>query len=263
MNRIYHYCSIDTLALILKYKTIRFSRLDKMDDQTEMFGLPNVLIKKYFMSCWVDEAQEKIPQWAMYAPKGVRIEFPEKWYNKFTNVDLNEFTKMDSNNLVYSYGDMPYNAFFPLPISEVLRPDKKFGIVPILNEDFVVKVIYKADFENLKKSTWKKLSHESNIGLNNLSDSIRYKDTYWAFQSEVRFFLFAMCKDDDVEHLPLYIDVPINENIFKNIKIRAYPNCSIGDMVLIESIVKGFLPELNSDEIIESSNLDGKYFPKN
>lgn len=255
MNRIYHYCSIDTLGLILKYKTIRFSRLDKMDDQTETLGFPSMLKQKYFLSCWVDEAQEKIPQWAMYAPKGVRIEFPEKWYKKFTMDDSG-----NSSNL---QGDMPFKAFYPLPISEVNSPPSKYFIVPVINEDFMVKVVYRTDFEDLKKNTWKELSHESKIGLNNLSDSIRFKDTYWAFQSEVRFFLFAMCKDDDVKFLPSYIDVPINEDIFKDIKIRAYPNCSVGDKVLIESIVKGFLPEFNSDDIIESSELNGRYFPKN
>ena len=32
MAKIYHYTSIETLALILKYKTIRFNRLDQVDD---------------------------------------------------------------------------------------------------------------------------------------------------------------------------------------------------------------------------------------
>lgn len=30
--KLYHYTSIETLALILKHKTIRFSRLDRVDD---------------------------------------------------------------------------------------------------------------------------------------------------------------------------------------------------------------------------------------
>lgn len=33
--RIFHYTSIETLALILKNRTIRFSRLDKVDDPEE------------------------------------------------------------------------------------------------------------------------------------------------------------------------------------------------------------------------------------
>lgn len=33
--KLYHYITIDTLALILKNKTIRFARLDKVDDLEE------------------------------------------------------------------------------------------------------------------------------------------------------------------------------------------------------------------------------------
>lgn len=33
--RIYHYTNIDTLALILKNRTIRFNRLDNVDDLEE------------------------------------------------------------------------------------------------------------------------------------------------------------------------------------------------------------------------------------
>lgn len=33
--KLYHYTTIDTLALILKNRTIRFNRLDKVDDLEE------------------------------------------------------------------------------------------------------------------------------------------------------------------------------------------------------------------------------------
>ena len=33
--QIHHYTSIETLALILKHKTIRFNRLDQVDDMEE------------------------------------------------------------------------------------------------------------------------------------------------------------------------------------------------------------------------------------
>lgn len=76
IKTVFHYCSIETLEKILEYKTIRFRRFDLMDDQTETHGLPEMIKKSYFLSCWVADQKEKIPQWAMYAPKGVRIELP-------------------------------------------------------------------------------------------------------------------------------------------------------------------------------------------
>ena len=52
--KIHQYTSIDSLALILKNKTIRFKRLDKMDDIEEA-ALSNAGIHLggfMFVSCW-------------------------------------------------------------------------------------------------------------------------------------------------------------------------------------------------------------------
>lgn len=55
MAKIYHYTSIETLALILKYKTIRFNRLDQVDDYEEACygsGDLNLHLGQYcFVSC--------------------------------------------------------------------------------------------------------------------------------------------------------------------------------------------------------------------
>lgn len=50
--KLYHYTSIETLALILK--TIRFSRLDRVDDPDEYaFSGDGVTPAHYcFVSCW-------------------------------------------------------------------------------------------------------------------------------------------------------------------------------------------------------------------
>lgn len=48
-ENIYHYCSVDTLEKILANRTIRFSRFDKMDDQTETVGLPEMLKKNVLL----------------------------------------------------------------------------------------------------------------------------------------------------------------------------------------------------------------------
>ena len=48
-----------------------------------MNTVPEILKKNFFLSCWSKETKEMIPQWAMYAPKGIRIELPINWYNKF------------------------------------------------------------------------------------------------------------------------------------------------------------------------------------
>lgn len=51
--KLYHYTTIDTLALILKNRTIRFNRLDKVDDLEEKVVSCGVNLGQYiFASCW-------------------------------------------------------------------------------------------------------------------------------------------------------------------------------------------------------------------
>lgn len=83
--KIYHYTSIETLALILKNKTIRFNRLDHVDDVDEAaygFGVQKTLLGQYsFVSCWTKEESENIALWNMYTNyKGVRIGFDEDMF---------------------------------------------------------------------------------------------------------------------------------------------------------------------------------------
>ena len=59
--RIYHYTNNDTLALILKNRTIRFNRLDNVDDleegKAESLGIK--FCKYIFVSCWTKKRRRK------------------------------------------------------------------------------------------------------------------------------------------------------------------------------------------------------------
>lgn len=76
--KIYHYTSIETLALILHSKKIRFNRLDRVDDVEESCygsGPTNARLGMYsFVSCWTKDVMENLSLWKMYTGyKGVRI----------------------------------------------------------------------------------------------------------------------------------------------------------------------------------------------
>ena len=59
MEYIYHYTTIDTLSLILKNKTLRFNRLDKVDDLREYEALNKHNLAQYvFVSCWTYKEEE-------------------------------------------------------------------------------------------------------------------------------------------------------------------------------------------------------------
>jgi hypothetical protein len=61
--KIYHYTNVESLAMILKNKTIRFNRLDKVDDieegNAESSGVR--FCKYVFVSCWTENPEESIP----------------------------------------------------------------------------------------------------------------------------------------------------------------------------------------------------------
>lgn len=48
--KLYHYTTIDTLALILKNRTIRFNRLDKVDDLEEKVVSCGVNLAQYIFA---------------------------------------------------------------------------------------------------------------------------------------------------------------------------------------------------------------------
>jgi len=73
--KIYHYTSLENLVLILKNKTIRFNRLDRMDDNCERnFYCLGLNWSPYtYVSCWTESEEENIPLWHMYAKGGIGI----------------------------------------------------------------------------------------------------------------------------------------------------------------------------------------------
>lgn len=69
MKKLYHYTSINNLALILKSKSIRFGRLDQVNDPTEGMADDFYCLSPYiFVSCWTGNNQENLALWNMYTP---------------------------------------------------------------------------------------------------------------------------------------------------------------------------------------------------
>ncbi|MDV3508288.1 hypothetical protein CMU89_18035 [Elizabethkingia anophelis] len=260
-NMIFHYTSIETLELIIKNKTIRFTRFDQLDDQTETEGLPEMLKKSYFLSCWVNEEKENIPQWVMYAEKGVRIEFPEKWYKKHSipienkDASIAEFSFLDENHPAKK-------MFFILPFEKLNDKDGNYYFVPPMNEKdgLVVEVEYCHNFSERKRECWD--FNNNRIGLTHLDAPIKFKDDYWSFQKEIRYFLMCNSSYENRHNIPNFIDVPINEDIFNKIKIRLHPNCTSEYQKKVEQIINNYLPNLDITSHIERSLLDGKYKQK-
>ena len=89
--KIYHYTTIDSLAMILSSRSIKFNRLDMVDDMEESVESQNVWLGKYaFVSCWTEDKEESIPLWRMYSGnhRGVRIGMEPDMFEKNIIKDL-------------------------------------------------------------------------------------------------------------------------------------------------------------------------------
>ena len=76
---LYHYTSLETLALILNHRTRAFNSLLNVDDveKAETEDIAN-FGKYVYVSCWTDVEAESIAMWNLYTPntQGVRIRLP-------------------------------------------------------------------------------------------------------------------------------------------------------------------------------------------
>lgn len=80
---LYQYTSVESLGKILASRTLRFSRLDTMNDPEEATAADVPLAaSSVFVSCWTATEVEQIPMWSMYGQNltGVRIRLPANMF---------------------------------------------------------------------------------------------------------------------------------------------------------------------------------------
>lgn len=251
---IYHYTTLENLVLILKNKTIRFNRLDRMDDPCEhRFYSYGLNWSPYtYVSCWTERDIENIPLWHMYSKGGIGVRIT-------LDKDCIDWDKMlKSGYLRMEYGTRPpINANQGCMKTLAIRPYTIFGdintskcfhnIVYIkeMSDDKIITIGYNKTLVNKHLS---ETEFENYIGL--------YKDNRWDFQKEVRFRIFAV--PGIVENLSFnelskiieqersnpidHFDLPLKESALKNIKITLGPNSSESASIMLKLIIDKFAP---------------------
>ncbi len=172
-KRIHHYTSIASLASILRHRTIRFGRLDTLDDTEEAqeiggFNFGRLL----FASCWVEKEEEDIAQWAMYgnAMKGVRISLPRQPFACVPRIS-------DPHSVMSEKSHQGY-LIVPNQIDSA--------------EEFLSRVSY---VDDVAKEYSKRVTTPApdSIKINGSGTALAtFKNKAWEFQQEVRFILFAV-----------------------------------------------------------------------
>ncbi|WP_339183162.1 DUF2971 domain-containing protein [Paenibacillus sp. FSL R5-0701] len=248
---LFHYTSLETLACILKYKTLRFTRLDKVNDRNEATSKDlehaNTLV---FVSCWMGNDSESIPMWNMYTSgmNGVRIKAPT---NLFPGREKPVVFERGGARLGYN-GD-PY---------VISRVEPAFGLMgrSIVGPN---KVHYSNDPRYLHVSC--KTTYQDRTVLD-FSDLGMFKDLGWSYEEEWRYRILGMLDADypndkflnevtlDLGRYPVtpeHIDIKLDESIFNEIEITTGPKMTDSQFILLEALIEKYA----SKTVVNKSSL--------
>lgn len=233
---LFHYTSIESLAMILSTKKIRFTALDMVDDLNEGKSLDLDNYGKFcFVSCWTDLKEESLPFWNMYTPnmKGVRIKM------------LSNLFKLYSVRYP-AINDRIYHCL--VPQERFITSDYQIAA----SKQYLNKVNYTND-EQLLIPTLGSISeegysiHHGKIG--------RFKAKHWRFQSEWRYIIAILpstnkfktneefknfLKHGEIPFSYFYVD--IDEDKFSQMEILLGPKHSEAEKVIVESLISRFNP---------------------
>ena len=244
MAKIYHYTNINTLALILQNRTIRFNRLDCVDDPDEFdFEHEGLSPAVYFYtSCWTRNENESLPQWSMYGHNnhGVRIGLEEDMFELFE-----------------VRGRMSF-----LPEEENLRKND-FVILPNLtdNQSSITDIVYVDDPTVYRSDIVGKLGGRSFVNFRKLG---LYKSKDWGFQKECRITITILPKigTRDDRYMPIqyalehniqndftYYDLGLKNDVYQNMEIMLGPSTSLSEKLIVKSLM---LKYLNREDCQES-----------
>lgn len=266
---IYHYTSVATLALILKYKTIRFNNLMNVDDMEEASVEDFSEFGRFcFASCWTKDNYESIALWNLYTPnmEGVRIRLPQ---------DLFSFYYEDESCSDLFYG---FDGYKGKTCEELEDLERKYGY----SSSFEFTDVNYTDDE--KKLNTKLINRDGNGSSFIPTEVGKYKKKQWEFQKESRFLLkvFPYTVDDILmpsgsyksheikepidtitdflTHKNLefsYIDINIKPSTFAEMEILCGPKMSASDKIIVDALVNAYNPGIkivNSDLKIRNKN---------
>lgn len=271
---LHHYTTVNTLALILRHQTLRFTRLDQFDDVTEGRSLGSFpLGARMFASCWSAADEESIPQWAMYgdAMRGVRLSLRSdpfiwrpiniQWHESFRFIDLEA----------------------PFSIEEMLGPNITLISTPQMKRTFGQPMNYVPDV-SAAIGRFATVSSDDEITLHGEGTEIAFlKSEAWAFQQEHRFVLVAApgpaepftgdpsayIESRKIWHRtgvdlmrgipsPLHIDLKLDHKALIDAEILVGPLAPPGTMEIVESLIARFAV----GAVVRESYLRGMIRPK-
>ena len=267
---LFHYTSIESLALILKFHTIRLNPLCNMDDRQEQQTADMKGLGRYiFVSSWTDDIRENIPMWNMYTglENGVRIGLKKNpfKYNETKGSDFVEQLNVDPKQVQ----GLENQAKTFLNIATMMKMN--VFSPQCWNGDILKKVEYSDDPAKLVPQIIESTEGGTKFNFANLGS---VKNTFWNFQNEWRyimqFYPFDFSIDieiasqklantllrikDGTDTPPLsYYDLYIDDAAFNSMIITPSPRMTAGNRVLLDTLLEKY----NSKASIIESELIG------
>lgn len=268
---LYHYTSLENLALILKNRTIRFSPLSRVDDLQESRSKDLKNVGRFvFVSCWTDDKGESIPMWKMYGSmeSGVRIGLPKNPFvrQKTTKSDLEKvFGHIQFENEIN--GEESIDTL----INMVYLAENNIFSPEMLNKDILRKINYTDKIELLEPKT---VFSDCGRTCLNFKEIGIYKNMHWEFQKEWRYLIhiypLKFTSDAELNYRRLnevidklkrdelispidHYDFEISSEVYKKMVITKSPRLSPGNEILLSSLVDKY----NPDAFVADSILKG------
>lgn len=252
---LYHYTTMESVLAILRNKTIRFTRLDSLNDLNEGCCGEYAHLKKYvYVSSWSADERESIPMWSLYGKKGdvldegVRIKVPSNLFSFDEDGNLRDDLKIEKMlggwNVLTDVKTKPIKKTEGVINSE--RSKEFFEKVKVIGP---MKMFYIPFLEYREKYT-DVLKPEIPQNIFSFSpQEIGYeKVDDWAYENEYRFLIHypnfpkilggkeALKKEFDFTEEP-FIDVYFNKNAIPEMEIKLAPRFN-------ESKIDAFKKEL-------------------
>lgn len=187
---LYHYTTVESLALILANKSIKFNPLTNLDDPLEaQFSDYDAFGSLCFVSGWTDVQKERHEMWNAYSSKraGVRIALEENPFRIYENPPQQVAKGIICERLKRKGPNDPIQSL--IPIKEMR--EQGFTCAEALTIDnLLCKVIYTDNEELLRPS----VSEDRGLDgmLLHLNKVGRHKAKLWEYQSEWRYRLRIM-----------------------------------------------------------------------
>lgn len=269
--RLFHYTTIDTLAHIMNNRSLKFNRLDQLDDITESepFAAYNPL--QYIFSCsFTYDSIENIPLWRMYANMntGIRLEFDsDRLFNPVLTV-----LKAPAHS--HEQHEFPPFLYTAVKSEDILNDDYMLMFWSFPEEDSLCtciklkKIEYIDNFRDKYKSQLKITDKKNPDGSISRSLSYNptefgfYKSRYWEFQKEIRCLIYAAPFPKDQNEISViasgkrelrtkYILVPLSQDSLDNLHITLAPKATESSRLIVESLTRGLQNVCIKDSILK------------